>query len=598
MNLSDYVVEFFEKRDANHVFMVTGGGSMHLVNSFGKSSKIKYVCTHHEQSASFAAEAYSKMNNMVGLVLVTSGPGGTNTITGLAGAYQDSVPCIFISGQTKREQTIYNSGLPGLRQFGVQEVNIIPVVQSLTKYCHFLNDPEDIRYVLEKSYAIATTGRPGPVWIDIPLDVQNAQISPDELKGYDEGLDLKAPKMSTDDMNGVFSDIKAAHRPVIIAGHGIRLSHAEDLFLSFVEKMGIPVVTPIMGIDLLHTDHPYNIGKIGTKGTRAGNFTMQNADLILAIGTRLPVSVVGHDYSTFAREAKRIVVDIDPEEHQKKTIRIDKFIHADAKEFIESMMQMISEDDLASHKEWADFCKKQKERYPVCTPCYDDCDGINYYKFVDTLTHYAPASVPIVSDAGSAFYVAAQATYLKPGQRYITSGAIATMGFSLPASIGVSFALDQGMVIAITGDGSFQQNPQELTVLSYHCLPIKLFIAENNGYLTIRQTQKRFFDGHLVGESRSSGLSFPNLALLAKAYNIDYIKISSISQLEDSLKDIFSSDHPMLIEVTLMTDQEIIPTNSSVMNEAGKMVSKPLEDMYPFLDRSEFLSNMKIPPIL
>jgi acetolactate synthase-1/2/3 large subunit len=598
MKLSDYVVSFFESQHVKHVFMVAGGGCIHLVDSFGSSPQIEYVCMHHEQGAAMAAEGYAKQKNSLGLVLVTSGPGATNAITGVLGAYQDSAPVVFLSGQAKREQTTFTAALPGLRQFGVQEANIIPVVESITKYSHFVDNPADIRYVLEKAVTEATSGRPGPVWIDIPLDVQGAQIDEENLRPYPLFENVAQPTPDETMVSKVLQDLCKAKRPVVIAGQGVRLANAIAELESLAARLDIPVVTPIMGIDLLHEEHPQAIGRVGTKGTRAGNFAMQNADYILAVGTRLAVSVVGHDYASFAREAKVAVVDIDPVEHQKKTIRIDDFIQADARAFLTALLQRPALQEATPHTAWSDFCREQKRRYPVCLPAYDDdAQGINYYKFVDAMSRAAPPHAPIVSDAGSAFYAVSQAVRLKKGQRYITSGALATMGFSLPAAIGVSFAVGKGMTVAVTGDGSMNQNPQELAVMAHNKLPIKLFVTNNNGYLSIRQSQRRYFDGRMVGESASSGLSFPDLSLLAQAYGVEYARIRSIEEMEQKLPSIFASAEPMLIEVILTPNQEIIPTNSSAMRADGSMVSKPLEDMYPFLSREEFLANMSIPPV-
>lgn len=607
MKLSDYVVSFFEQQNVKDMFMVTGGGCMHLVNSFGSSKKIRYICTQHEQSAAMAAEAYAKYKNDLGVVVVTSGPGATNTITGLLGAFQDSIPCVFLSGQAKRKQTVYNSNIDGLRQFGVQEVNIIPIVQSITKYAVVVNEPEKIKYYLEKAVYLAKTGRPGPVWLDIPLDVQSAIIKEEILNGYPEfdkccekggyfnAENGSRPSITTADMEWIEKQLIVSKRPVIIAGHGIRLADACEELKNFSEKYHIPVVTPIMGIDVLASDNCHNIGRIGTKGTRAGNFSMQNADCILAIGTRLSVSVVGHEYELFAREAVKIVIDIDEIEHSKKTIKIDRLVIADAKV---ALNQMISCKDIPDFRKWLDICNKWKEKYPVCLPVYeDDKDGINYYKFADVLTKKMTADMTLLSDAGSAFYVMAQAAQIKENQRFITSGAIATMGFGLPAAIGVAIAQENGNIISVTGDGSFQQNLQELSIMKYMNRPIKLFVMNNNGYLSIRQTQRKFFKGNLVGESPETKVPMPSTKKIAEAFELNYVSIENIAELEEKLPDILNCDEPVIIEVKLMKNQEIIPTNASKINIDGTMTSKPLEDMYPFLNRDEFKQNMIVNPV-
>jgi len=599
MKLSDFVVEFFENLGLENMFMVTGGGCMHLVNSFGNSVKIEYTCTQHEQSAAMAAEAYAKYVNDIGLVLVTSGPGATNTITGLLGSYQDSTPCIFISGQAKRKQTVYNSKVKGLRQFGVQEANIIPIVKSITKYAVMINEPDKIRYYLEKAVYMAKSGRPGPVWLDIPLDVQSAIIRENELIGFDSINDIEESikvQPTSEEIQYFFDSIRKAKRPIVIAGHGIRIADACTELKEFIRQYKIPVVTPIMGIDVLeYLDENY-IGKVGTKGTRAGNFAMQNADLVISIGSRLAVSVIGHEYELFARKAKVIVVDIDENEHKKETIKIDKIIQADAKLFLKKI-NMIKYDDL-EFIEWLVNCQNWKNKYPVFLPEYEnDLNGINFYKFMDVLADKMNADIPFISDAGSAFYVVAQGSKVKKGQRFITSGAIATMGFGIPAAIGVAVANKKHSTVTITGDGSFQQNLQELSVIKHLNLPIKVFVMNNNGYHSIRQTQRKFFNGNFVGESPKSGVPMPETKKIAEAFEIEYICIDTIDALNTHIIEILNCKSPMIIEVKLLENQEIVPTNAAKLNIDGTMVSKPLEDMYPFLERSEFLGNMIIEPV-
>ncbi|MCX6727152.1 MAG: thiamine pyrophosphate-binding protein [Candidatus Shapirobacteria bacterium] len=600
IKLSEYVVKFLEKNKVGDIFMLSGGGCMHLVDSVGRSKKISAICCHHEQACAMAAEAYAKLTNSLGVALVTSGPGATNTLTGVLGAYLDSVPCLFISGQAKRQQTVYNSGISGLRQFGVQEINIIAIVKSITKYAVFVNEPDKIRYILEKAIYLAKNGRPGPVWIDIPLDVQAATIDESKLVSFDPSAEIKKelsgkPKIS--DINKVVSLLRKAKRPVIIAGHGIRLGGAIKILTELVSKQNIPVVSPFLGIDVLATNDKNFIGLIGAKGTRAGNFAVQNSDFILSIGSRLSVSSVGHEYKLFGREAKIIVVDIDKHEHQKKTIKIDKFIHADAKKFLEAISSSLN-DKKALEVSWLKKCQVWKNRYPVCLPEYKKPEGpINLYYFVDELSKLLKPSIPVISDAGSSFYAVSQAVKIKKGQRYVTSGGLATMGFGLPAAIGVCRAVADKPVVTITGDGSFQQNIQEIQTIIHYQMPIKIFVINNGGYLSIRQTQKRFFNSNFVGESANSGVSFPKIANIALAYGIKYYKISEGRNLQEVIKRVLSHNGPVICEVLSLPDQEIIPTNSAAIRQDGTMFSKPLEDMYPFLGREEFLENMIIDPV-
>lgn len=594
MKTSDYVVKFFEKQKVKDMFMVSGGGCMHLVNSFGNSDKMNFWCTQHEQAAAMAAEGYAKMKNDLCVVLTTSGPAATNAITGVLDCYQDSIPVVFISGQAKRMQTVYNSGIETLRQFGVQEANIIPIVQSITKYAVEINEPKKIRYYLEKAVYEAKSGRPGPVWLSIPLDVQSASINIDELEGFDESTEGKKEYVPTEqELLYLARELKEAKRPVIIAGHGIRLAGACELLETFVQKYQIPVVTPIMGIDVLGDEDQCNIGRIGTKGTRAGNFAMQNADLILSFGSRLAVSVVGHEYELFAREAKVIVVDVDKEEHTKKTIDIDRIINCDIKKLLNDLDKYMK--GVQGYNQWLKKCQQWREKYPVVLPEYEnDSKGINYYKFIDMLNKNMSANMPVVSDAGSAFYVVAQAIALKKGQRHITTGGTATMGFTLPAAIGVAVAQPNCTILAVTGEGSFMQNLQEMEVLRYHNMNIKVFVMNNGGYFSIHQTQKKFFAGNFVGAGIESGISFTNMKKLANAFEVSYYKIDSISRGNVMLPAILNEKGPAIVEVMVTTEMEIIPTNASLMREDGVLISKPLEDMYPFLDRDEFLDNMVV----
>ena len=597
MKLSDYVVKFFEKQNVKNMFMVSGGGCMHLVNSFGNSKKIKYWCTQHEQAAAMAAEGYAKMKNDLCVVLTTSGPGATNTITGVLDCYQDSIPVVFISGQAKRKQTVYNAGINGLRQFGVQEANIIPIVESITKYAVEVNEPKKIKYYLEKAVYEAKNGRPGPVWLSIPLDVQSANVNTNELQGFYEVQTVSYDKEPKEDDLKAFAELLgAAKRPVIIGGHGIRLAGACEQLNCFANKYQIPVVTPIMGIDILEEENVCNIGRVGTKGTRAGNFAMQNADLIISLGSRLSVSVVGHEYELFAREAKVVVVDIDKEEHLKKTIDIEKLICCDVKAFLDEVDNYI--ESTSSFEQWLQICQNWKNKYPVVLPAYeDDSKGINYYKFIDMLNRSMTADMPIVSDAGSSFYVVAQTVALKKGQRHITTGGTATMGFALPAAIGISVASPDNCVVTVTGEGSFMQNMQEMEVLRYHNMNVKVFVMNNAGYFSIHQTQMKFFDGNFVGEGVNSGLSFTNMEKLAHAFDVKYYRLNTIKDSTENLSVILQEKGPALIEVMVTTDMEIIPTNASLMREDGVLVSKPLEDMYPFLERSEFEESMIISPV-
>ena len=590
----DYIADFIYKLGVKEVFLVTGGGMMFLSDGIAMHPHIKAVCNHHEQASAMAAVSYAKYNENFGVCYVTTGCGGTNAITGLLNAWQDNVPCLFVSGQSKRKETIRNSGLR-LRQFGVQEADIIAIVESITKYAVMVNEPDEIAYHLEKAVYLARSGRPGPVWLDIPLDVQAALVDETRLSGFSEKEIARSFKEapSPDELASLRDMFFRSRRPVIIAGQGIRLSKATDQFRGFIETYQIPVVASRLGIDVLSSDHPLFIGRIGNKGDRAGNFAVQNADLVIAMGSRLSVSSTGHEYDTFARGAKVAVVDIDPEEHRKGTVRIDLFINADVKTFL-SAAEL---DRNGARAGWAGRCLEWKVRYPVCLPEYaGERRGINLYYFVDRLSRNMKPDSVVISDAGSAVFVVSQGIQLKDGQRYITSGGQAEMGYTLPAAIGVSFAREKKEVIGVTGDGSFQMNIQELQTIVHHDLPIKLFVWNNDGYASIRTTQSKFFSGRIIGTDKSSGASFPDIEKIAKAYGIKYYRIHDSATLDKGLALVMDYPKAVLCEVICLREQEILSV-ASREREDGTMISKPLEDMYPFLDREEFLSNMIIPAV-
>ncbi|MBU3916206.1 thiamine pyrophosphate-binding protein, partial [bacterium] len=508
--------------------------------------------------------------------------------------------CLIISGQSKKAQTVYNANITGLRQFGVQEINIIPIIKSITKYAVMINDASEIKYHLEKALYLAKTGRPGPVWLDVPLDIQGQMVDEEKLKGFNpDELKLNySIEPHADDIYDVLQLLKNSKRPVIIAGHGVRLAGAVEELLEFAQRYHIPIVTPIMGIDVINSDSKYYIGRIGTKGTRAGNIAMQNADVLISIGSRLSVSSIGHEYHLFAREAIKVVVDIDPNEHKKDTIKIDKLINADAKVFLRQILTNMETSLGEEKKEWLDKCNEWKSMYPVDLPEYERVsEGINYYHLVHKVTEKTSANTPVVSDAGSAFYVVAQSIQLKKGQRFITSGGLATMGFNLPAAIGVSAAIDNNPVVVITGEGSLQMNIQELQTIVFQKMPVKIFVVNNKGYFSIRSTQQRFFNNHYVGEGEESGVSFPDLKKIASAYEIAYFKIKFNKDLDNTIDRVLAYEGPVICEVMNVEDQQIIPTVSSIAKSDGTMISKPLEDMFPFLERDEFMKNMIIKPV-
>jgi acetolactate synthase-1/2/3 large subunit len=595
IRVSDVIVDYIYNLGVDTIFTVTGGGAMFLNDAVAAHPKMKAVCNHHEQACAMAAVGYAKLRNGYASAIVTTGCGATNAITGLLDAWQDNVPCIFVSGQVKRKETCYNATVP-LRQFGVQEANIVAVVKSLTKYAVMINDPQEILFELEKAAFLAKAGRPGPIWIDVPLDVQGAMVDPAVLRHFTPDAESAIkPSPSPAEIAELKNKLALAKRPVIIAGNGIRLGGAVELFQKFIEESKIPVAVSYLGADLLPSDHPQYVGRLGIKGDRAGNFAVQNSDLVISIGCHLSVALTGFEYELFAREAKLVVIDIDPDEHRKNTVKIEQFFHSDVTEFF---AKFATPKSLESWLSWGEMCRKWKDLWPVCLPSYaEEKEGINKYLFIEKLKDHLKADSVVVSDAGSSYYVTSQALKIRDQQRYVTSGAQADMGFTLPAAIGVSVAKAGGEVVGITGDGSLQMNIQELQTLVHHQLPVKLVVWNNNGYLSIRTTQRKFFSGRELGTDAQSGLSLPDTEKIAAAYGIPFLRVSESRQLDATLDKMMSIQGPVILEVMCPENQEIIPTASSKKLPDGRMVSKPLEDMYPFLNREEFLANMIVKPL-
>jgi len=597
MRVADFVANFIvEELDVKQVFTITGAGIMHLTDGLACNKKLQTICPHHEQTASMALEAYSRASENFGVGIFTTGPGSTNAITGLAGAWQDSVPCLFISGQVKLAEASSQSGIKKLRQFGVQELDIIPIVESITKYAVTVTQPEKIRYELEKAVHIAKSGRPGPVWVEIPMDVQSAKIT-HELEKF-EIKQSEKPKINEKQIDLIIKLLQNAKRPIIISGQGVRIAGAIELLTKLVKLFKIPVVTPYLGIDTIRHDEKSYIGKTGVKGERAANLAMQNSDLILSIGSSLHVSVIGYNYKQFAREAKKIVIDIDEISHKKQTIDIDQFVHADAKDFLNILIKKSIKNKISKYTSWLKKCNEWKNRYPTCLDNYKNTKNeINSYFLIDQVCKNSKAGDIFVSDAGGTFYAVSQAvTLTKPNQRYIPSSAMATMGYSLPAAIGIAVATDN-RVISFTGDGSLQQNIQEFQTLVEYDLPVKLFVLNNDGYHSIRTSQTNYFQKRYIGESSKSGISFPDTLKIAKAYGIKAVRINKPSQILNTINEVLNYEGPVVCDVIVPREQEIIPTVASRVNDDGTMSSRPLEDMYPFLDRKEYQENMFVKEI-
>lgn len=591
IRLADYVANFVaDNLRVNSLFTVTGGGAMFLNDAFGNNKKLKAIYNHHEQASAMAAVGYAKYTGGFGVACVTTGCGGTNAITGVLDAWQDSTPVFFISGQVKRKETTYNTDVK-MRQYGVQEADIVAIVKSITKYSVMVNEPEKIAYHLEKAAFLASNGRPGPVWVDIPLDIQGAMIDESKLKHFDAGAEgyVLITEPAQKDISKLEKLLSIAKRPIVIAGNGIRLSGTQKEFKGFIESYSLPVVFSYLSIDLLPSNHPLAIGRLGTKGDRAGNFAVQNSDLVIVLGSRLSVALTGFEYELFARDATVVVVDIDAEEHKKNTVNINLMIEADLRYFFGCI-----ELDYKTNIEWTDKCLYWKEKWPIYNKAYGLEEKINMYEFIKQLESVMKDDSIVVADAGSAYYITSQALKLNSFQRYITSGAQADMGYTLPAAIGASVANDLGTVLAITGDGSFQMNLQELQTIVHNKLPVKIFIWNNDGYLSIKTTQTKFFESRYAGTDSKSGISNPDFKKIAYAYGIPFFRASTPAELKDMLSEVVNSVGPVLCEVICPDNQEVIPSVSSIKKEDGTMMSLPIEDMYPFLEREEFKKEMLV----
>lgn len=600
MRLTDYVMKRLVEHGVRHVFMIPGGGAMHLDDSIGLCKDIHFTCNHHEQACAIGAEGYSRTSGKLGVVVVTSGPGGTNTLTGVTGQWTDSVPVLYISGQIKFETSIESCREVGLRQLGDQEINIVDIVRPITKFAAFVKDPREIKRLLDKAIYIATHGRPGPVWLDIPLNVQGAEIDEKELIEYDEREDeIKVDREELGfKVSQVVKLLKKSERPAFLAGHGIRISGAQRSFLDVVEKMGIPVLSTFNGVDLISTDHPLYIGRIGTLGGRAGNFALQNSDLLISVGSRNNIRQVSYNWNAYARAAHKVVVDIDPAELKKPTLNPDLGICADAKLFLEEFKKQIQNEEFPKIKKWHEWCLERKNRFPMLLPEYTKSNSpVNLYYFMQTLTESLDKDDIVVAGNGSACVGLFQSGIIKEGQRMFWNSGCATMGYDLPAAIGACMANNKKRIICVAGDGSMQMNIQELQTIVYHRLPIKIFYLNNDGYISMKQTQNSFFQGRIVASDEKSGIGFPDIIKIAQAYGLGAEIIDSHDSMAERINKTMNMDGPVLCEVKLLNDYIFAPKLSSEKKPDGRLVSKPLEDLYPFLSREEFLKNMIIPPV-
>lgn len=591
MKVTEYMANFFVKNGVEHCFLITGGGAMHLDDAFTHKEGLKCVFNHHEQACAIAAEGYMRYSGKLPLVCVTSGPGGTNALTGVLGAWLDSIPMFVVSGQVKRITTVHATDAK-VRQIGDQEFNITDCVAPMTKYAKFIDDANEIAYHLEKALYLCKTGRGGPVWLDIPLDIQAAVIDTDELVHFKKDEETENVIYDKGNTARILEQIKKAKRPVILAGTGIRLAGARDEFIKLVDKLGIPVVTAWNAHDIIWDEHPLYAGRPGTIGTRGGNFVVQNCDLLISLGCRLNIRQISYNYNDFAKDAYKIIVDIDGEELKKHTIHPDLPIHADVKDVIHSLLESTYEGGNEEHKKWVAWCRKTDARYPAALPeYYSKQSPVNPYVFMRKLFENLDEDETVVTGNGSACVVSFQAGIIKKGTRLFTNSGCATMGYGVPSALGVSFAKCGRRVICLDGDGSIQMNLQELQTIVYNNANIKIFVLNNDGYHSMRQTQSNLFKGALAGVNKENGVSFPDMEKIAYAYGIPYLRINHVDLIDETVRQAIESQGPTICEVILDKEQFFAPKLSSKVLPDGKIVSPAIDDLSPFLSREEYLEN-------
>lgn len=593
MKVARYIADFLAERGVEHVFTLTGGGAMHLNDAFGHHERLRCIYNHHEQASAIAAEGYTRLTGRVAVVCVTSGPGGTNAITGVLGGWLDSIPMFVVSGQVKRETTVHSTSLP-LRQLGDQEFDIVSCVQSMTKYAAMVWDPNDIAYHMEKAWFLCRCGRGGPVWLDVPLDVQAATVETDTLRHFDERevRDAEIPVYNPMVSELILRKIGEAKRPVLMVGSGVRLAGVQKEFVRLAEALQIPVVTAWNAHDLLWDEHPLYCGRPGTIGTRGGNFVVQNADCLLVLGSRLNIRQISYNYPDFAPKAYKIIVDIDRNELLKPTVHADLPVWGDVREVIADLLRRCPEACRTSgHTRWLSWARKTNARYPAALPAYyDDPNGLNPYVFVREFSKGLHEDETIVCGNGSACVVTFQAAVVKKHTRLFTNSGCAAMGYGFPAAIGAAVARGGARVICIDGDGSFQMNLQELQTVIYNRLNLKIVYLNNNGYHSIRQTQTNLFHPPLVGVCEGNGISFPDAGRIAAAYGIPFLRVTESSGISRMLA-FMEQEGPVFCEVVVDPEQNFAPKLSSRVLPDGRIVSPPIDDMYPFLDREEYEEN-------
>jgi acetolactate synthase-1/2/3 large subunit len=600
MKLSDYVMRFVADLGVKHVFVVTGGGAMHLNDSLARCQRLEFICNHHEQAAAIAAENYSKATNHLGVAMVTTGPGGTNAITGLAGAWLDSTPCLFLSGQVKRADRMYAAdGTPlGVRQRGPQELDIISVVKPLTKYAVTVTDSATIRYHLEKAIHLAFSGRPGPVWIDLPLDIQASTIDEQSLDPFQpEEASPEAPQLRAD-VHRVIEQFNRSERPFLLVGNGVRLAHAQKEFAELAALMDAPVGATWLASDVFGEDNSLSMGRPGTLAPRGANFAMQNSDFLLTIGARMDVPVAGWTRQELARGAFKVMVDVDPAELRKLSDVVQLPICADAAGFLREMLAHKAAIQPRDRSAWKTRCHDWKTRYPIILEQHRAKGPVSIYHLAEVISQLAAPDDQIVSgSSGVGIEIFLFAFPSKTGQRVFHTAGLGAMGYGIAASIGVSLATGRSRTICVDGDGGFQMNIQELATVAHHRLPLKFFVLNNNGYAAIRGSQNSFFGGANIGCDPKTGLTLPNICEVARAYGLATARIEDQTGLAAQVKRVLDTPGPVVCEVIVIPEEPRAPRVTSVQLPNGTMVSKPLEDLWPFLDRDEFRANMIVSPL-
>ena len=599
IKVADYLTQELAKVSDNKIFMITGGMIMFLTDAVYKMNKengLDFYCFHHEQAASMAAEAYARASGKLGVTYVTAGPAALNTLTGVVGAYVDRSPCIIVSGQSKVEQTKVT--VP--RQFSLQGFNTLPIFEKVTKYATILDDISKVKYEIQKAIYMAFEQPVGPVWIECPIDIQGATFNPDDYEDFiiPSKIEKKYSKQNIDE---IILILKNANRPVILAGAGIRQSDTIKDLKKLSMLLQIPLLTTRMGMDIIDNDDSYFVGKPGTYGDRTGNYTVENSDVLLVLGSRLSIGLIGHDYTKFAKNSKKIIVDVDSKEFKKPSISDqDMCIEANLKELLPELISALEISDFNSRKylKWLNLTKEWQKKYPVDLEEYKALTEVNSYHFMGKFSEKVDSKALFAVDTGSCFHVHAQAFKVKFGQRHIITGGLSTMGYS-PSSIGVAVSAIQGGRVekdtyCISGDGSIQMNLQEFQTIAHYKLNVKTIILNNDGYLLIRHTQKNFCEGRMIGESSDNGVGLPSMKKVAELYGIKYMSIRSTSELEIKIDELIASKGPLICEVFTPREQLLIPRVASKKLDDGKIISMPYDDMFPFLDRSEYKENKKL----